>query len=232
MKQWGNNLQARFQGYIFGFIYIYIYIYIYIPTYFKHNWKWYRESRRDSDNQTLRSIMKFILWQATHHWWKSEVLYVWKYLKNLVFFAVLSDTRLMTFHTIITNTSSCSWISQQQGLQPHMEIFHVSKYLAHQTYSIKGYRSLHNIFIDYPENIIHFGIRTMKWITFSFVPAILLLKAASKTRKFQLFFLFIQNVFTILHWKRGLTYIPCQPHVPQLTQPQVWHVIQYTNRQT
>jgi len=79
---------------------------------------------------------------------------------------IWSFLSLMTFHTIITKTSSGSWISRQQVLQTHMEISNVSKYLAHQPYSIKVYRSLHNIFIDYPENIIHFGIRKINGIKF------------------------------------------------------------------
>jgi len=72
----------------------------------------------------------------------------------------------------------------------HSKMSLVSKYLAHQPHSVKGYRSLHNIFIVYLEKRIYICIGTMIGMNFfrqcfcRFLP----LKFASKTRTFQLCF--------------------------------------------
>ena len=111
-----------------------------------------------------------------------------------------------------------------------MEISNVSKYLALQPYSIKGYRLLHNIFIDYPDNIINFGIRKINGISFFSSPLSCLLKLLLKRELFN-FFIVHTKLFHDFKFKTRLDLHSLSPSRPSVNT--ATSVIFYTvHRQT
>jgi len=89
--------------------------------------------------------MKLIQRQATRYGQKSEDFYVWKYLKNLVSVALLSDSSVMTLDVSINNMSTGSCVSRQQEIQlpvgdiSSFQVFSVPNFLSQSLEVIAQY---------------------------------------------------------------------------------------------
>ena len=129
----------------------------------------------------------------------------------------------MTLDTSSTNASSGSCISCQQEIQlPLGVVSCVQLFSAPNSFS-QMLQVIAQYFHSLSGNKSKCWYRNNDWNDFFFPQRLcrfLPLKVASKTRTFQLCFCSHKTFITIVHWNRVLIYIPCQPHVPQLTPPQ------------
>jgi len=89
--------------------------------------------------------MKLIERQATRYGQKSEDFYVWKYLKNLVSVALLSDSSVMTLDISTNNMSTGSCVSRQHEIQLPLavvsgcQVFSAPNFLSQSLEVIKQY---------------------------------------------------------------------------------------------